>query len=145
MNGAVRYRSRDMALIAERARSFGAPFAPVGPGRFLPLDEPSYAVLRSLAGGPFAAHDVARILGEIVDESLHLSPPALKAALGRLIELGLVADGSAERGAAADPGPRSYGRTALGEAVMVAESGRRRRAAPPELGDFLAAGRMRIA
>lgn len=134
-----------MALIAERARSSDGPFAPPRPERFLPLDEPSYAVLRSLAGGPYAAHEVARILGEIVDESLHLSPPGLKTALAGLIELGLVSEGARERGAAAGPGPRSYGQTALGEAVMAAESGRRCRSGPPELGAFLVAGRMRIA
>jgi DNA-binding PadR family transcriptional regulator len=123
MMESVRYRRKDIALIMERSRSTSAPSRDSFPESFLPLSDAAYGVLLALAGPPVSDQG----LMEALSENAHigrLNPGSLRSALGRMAEQGLVHE-RPESGHAAGDGP--YRVTELGYAVLLAESGRRRR------------------
>jgi DNA-binding MarR family transcriptional regulator len=115
------YRKNDAALITERWRSMALPFGETELESFLPLSDAAYLVLLALA------RDSDRAFLEVVEESAGaraLKAGALVAALDRLVQLGLLAE-------TPDSDGERLRITELGEAVLAAESGRRRRRFDP--------------
>ena len=118
----VRYRRKDIALIMERSRSAASP---VRPESFLPLSDSAYRILLALAGPPLSDQALTEALEETSYMGIH-RPGALRTALSRMAEQGLVQEmepGDLD----ADTGERPYRVTDLGYAVLLADSGRRRR------------------
>ena len=114
------YRRNDVALIAQRARSMGrAPQSELE--AFLPLGDAPYLVLVALVRNADRAFFATL---EATVSSIRLGPGDLVAALDRLIELGLVAESE-------DSGGESHRVTELGDAVLIAEVGRRQRRFDP--------------
>jgi hypothetical protein len=120
MIGPACYRRNDVALIAKRARSIGA--APRSElEEFLPLSDAPYLVLVALVRNADRAFFATL---EATVSSIRIGPGDLVAALDRLIELGLVAETEGSRG-------DSHRITELGDAVLIAEAGRRQRRFDP--------------
>jgi DNA-binding PadR family transcriptional regulator len=122
----VRYRRKDIALIMERTRSTPGFARDARPESFLPLSDSAYRILLALAGPPLS--DEA--LSEALEESSYLGvhrPGALRTTLNRLAEQGLVQEQAEPADPDAPPGERPYRVTDLGYAVLLADSGRRRR------------------
>ena len=117
----VRYRRKDIALIMERSRSAASPARPES---FLPLSDSAYRILLALAGPPLSDQALTEALEETSYMGIH-RPGALRTTLGRMAEQGLVQE--AESGDPDAPGERPYRVTDLGYAVLLADSGRRRR------------------
>jgi len=112
------YRRNDAALITQRWRSMALPWGETELETFLPLSDAAYLVLFALA-----SRDSDRGLLEAIEESAStraLASGALVAALDRLVKLGLLAETAESNG-------ECHRVTELGEAVLNAESGRRRR------------------
>jgi DNA-binding PadR family transcriptional regulator len=120
----VRYRRKDIALIMERSRNVEGPSRDSLPESFLPLSDTAYSVLLALAGPPLSDRELVEAL-EGNPHTGWLVPGSLRTMLARLVDQGLVqeptelADGS--------PSERPYRVTELGYAVLLADSGRRRR------------------
>lgn len=127
MNGPARYRTKDLALIKERSRSFDALSQDPDPECFLPVSQPTYLVLLALAGPPLPDYQLMKALLESANGKDRLLPGTLIATLGQLACQGLLEEMAEPSEPAAGPEPRCYRVTPLGEAVLLAESGRRRR------------------
>jgi hypothetical protein len=115
------YRKNDAALITERWRSMALSRGETELESFLPLSDAAYLVLFALA------RDSDRAFLEVLEASVGthgLASGALVAALDRLVQLGLLAEMQESNG-------ERHRVTALGEAVLSAESGRRRRRFDP--------------
>jgi DNA-binding MarR family transcriptional regulator len=114
------YRRNDVALIAKRLMSMGrAPQSELE--AYLPLNDAAYLALLALARksdrGFFA-------IFEATLSAIRLTPGELATALDRLVELGLVAQTDGSDG-------ERHAVTELGDAVLIAEAGRRRRRFDP--------------
>ena len=115
------YRRIDAALITERWRSMALPRRESELENFLPLSDAAYLVLFALSC------DSDRAFLEVIEESAGaqaLKRGALVAALERLVQLGLLAETAGSDG-------ERHRVTELGQAVLGAESGRRRRRFDP--------------
>jgi DNA-binding MarR family transcriptional regulator len=115
------YRKNDAAVITERWRSMGLSRGETELESFLPLSDAAYLVLVALAC------DSDRAFLEVIEESAGsraLKKGALISALNRLVQLGLLAETAESNG-------ERHRVTALGEAVLTAEAGRRRRGFDP--------------
>jgi hypothetical protein len=114
------YRRNDVALIAKRSMSIGvAPQSELE--GFLPLSDAPYLVLVALVRNADRAFFATL---EATVSTIRIGPGDLVAALDRLIELGLVAETEASGG-------ESHRITELGDAVLIAEAGRRQRRFDP--------------
>lgn len=122
MIGPAGYRKRDVALIAERSRSMGLARGESELESFLPLSDAAYLVL--LAVAPRASDRGFVEALERTAGGRALPEGALLETLDRLVRLGLL------EGVAGSQGER-YRVSALGDAVLAAESGRRRRKFDP--------------
>jgi DNA-binding PadR family transcriptional regulator len=120
----VRYRRKDIALILERSRTAPGPTRDLRPESFLPLHDSAYRILLALAGPPLSDHALTDAL-EGDGYRVVLRPGSLRATLRRMAEQGLVQ----EHAEAGDDDGREppYRATDLGYAVLLADSGRRRR------------------
>ena len=118
MTPPARYRSRDMAAIAQRARAMGNPGA-VSLERLLPLGDAAYVVLLALSAPDAAERDVVEGLAA-EERAWRVEPGMLAAAVHDLLGHGLLEMSREEQG-------ERYRVTPLGEVVLHAESGRRRR------------------
>ena len=120
------------------------------PSAFLPLSEPAFYILLSLAGGSKHGYAILKDVEGLSGERVRLSTSTLYTAISRLLDLRLIeqvdggsngsngsngGNGSEERGG---PGlPRKvYRMTALGRGVVEAETNR--------LLELAAAGRLRL-
>jgi DNA-binding MarR family transcriptional regulator len=115
------YRRNDAALITERWRSMALSRGETELESFLPLSDAAYLVLFALA------RDSDRAFLEVIEESAStraLKSGSLVAALDRLVQLGLLAEMAESDG-------ERHRVTTLGEAVLSAEAGRRRRRFDP--------------
>jgi hypothetical protein len=120
---APRYRMKDIALIRERSRSIPGDYR-LAPESFLPLSEPAYQILLALAGPPLSDQALAQIV-EANSYPGMLMPGTLRTTLARLAAQGLAQEHAAD---STDPSAEPpYRVTELGYAVLLAESGRRRR------------------
>jgi len=118
----ARYRRKDLALIMERSRALPDAVRGAQPDWFLPLSEAGYHVLLALSGPGLAS------TGDQL-EALETSHPELAEpahdTLARLVEQGLAEEELApETMVVREP---TYRVSELGYAVLLAESGRRRR------------------
>jgi hypothetical protein len=114
------YRRNDVALIAQRSMSMGvAPQSELE--AFLPLNDAAYLVLLALARN--SDRGFFAILEATVN-TIRLGPGDLTTALDRLVDLGLVAQTDGSDG-------ERHRVTGLGDAVLIAEAGRRRRRFDP--------------
>jgi hypothetical protein len=120
-SGSLRYRRKDIDLIMERSRSMAGTSWDWYPGTFLPLDDAAYAVLLALTGPALTEEALMDALSANA-EFWKLRRGTLRSALLALAGQGLVRE---RTDSAADEGP--YYVTELGQAVLLAESGRRRR------------------
>ena len=89
------------------------------PLRFLPLTPHQFHILLALVDGPLHGYAVIQDVDHRTGGGLHLGTGTLYTAVARLVELGIIAD--AER---ADDRRRFYKLTALGRAVLRAETAR---------------------
>ena len=119
----VRYRRKDIALIMERSRSIDSQSRSSSAESFLPLSDAAYGVLLALAGPALTDQGLLDALNEAAHIG-RLLPGTLRSALTRLAEHGLVQERTESVGGSESG---SYRVTELGYAVLLAESGRRRR------------------
>jgi len=95
---------------------------PVEPLSYLPLTEPTFYILLSLASGRKHGYAILKDVKDLSGERVNLSTSTLYTAVGRLLDQDLIErlDGDDD-----DPGPglprKSYALTELGRRVLEAE------------------------
>jgi DNA-binding PadR family transcriptional regulator len=92
------------------------------PLSFLPLTEPTFYILLSLAPGRKHGYAIMKDVRELSRERVNLSTSTLYTAIGRLLDQGLI-ERLSDKGEDVSPGlPRkSYALTDLGRRVLEAE------------------------
>ena len=123
MIDSARYRRKDLALIQERSRALPESVRGAQPDWFLPLNDSAYQVLLSLSG-PTLSHGSQAGLENAQPTML---PGTVRATLARLVEQGLAEEETASAQGPVTARDRGHRVTELGYAVLLAESGRRRR------------------
>ena len=124
MSQPARYRKKDIALIRQWSGADQNPSGGVDPESLLPLSDSDFHVLLAVAVPP------PPVQGQVIpleqDANIRrLAPAIVRATLSRLIELGLLEE--TVEASTISSGERRHAATALGIAVLFAESGRRRR------------------
>jgi hypothetical protein len=120
---AVCYRSKDVAQIAALSRSLGPLRGELDLESFLPLSDAAFLVLLALGAPTGSEPDILETMEESA-RARGIAPGILMNALDRLVRLGLLSESDAD-------GNDRYRLTKLGDAVLFAESGRRRRRFDP--------------
>ena len=118
-----RYRRKDLALIQERTRALPESARGAQPDWFLPLNDSAYQVLLALSGPALSSGSQ----GALENAQPSLMPGTVRATLARLVEQGLAEEEALPAHAPVSARDRSHRVTELGYAVLLAESGRRRR------------------
>lgn len=97
----------------------------INPISYLPLTEPTFYILLSLAPGRKHGYAIKKDVKDLSQERVNLSTSTLYTAVGRLLDQELIERLSADKGEVSPGLPRkSYALTELGKRVLEAETNR---------------------